>query len=106
MMPSAALTDSASSTPMPWVPSISLMTTGAPPTRSIAGSTSCLSRTKFVFGMPIWCRLRICRLRSLSREFAIPIEELAQNTSICSNWRTIAVPKYVSEAPIRGRIAS
>ena len=37
MMASATLTSGARMTPMPWVPSSSLMTTGAPPTRSIAG---------------------------------------------------------------------
>ena len=58
-----------------------------------------------VAGIPKWWRLRICRLRSLSRELTMPVDELAQNTSICSNWRTTAVPKYVIEAPIRGRTA-
>ena len=67
---------------MPWVPSISLMTTGAPPTRSMAGSTSFLSRTKAVCGIPMECRLSICKLRNLSLELAILADELAQNTSI------------------------
>ena len=81
-MDSAARTVSASSTPMPWVPSISLMMTGAPPTRSMAGSTSFLSVTKVVWGMPMWWRLSTCRLRSLSRELAMPWAVLAQKTSI------------------------
>ncbi len=85
MMASADSTDSASNTPIPCVPSNSLIMTGAPPTRLMAGSTSFLSRTNVVFGMPIWCRLRICRLRSLSREFEIPADVFAQKTSICSN---------------------
>ena len=38
---------------MPWVPSSSLMTTGAPPTRSIAGITSARSRTNVVAGIPM-----------------------------------------------------
>ena len=38
---------------MPWVPSSSLITTGAPPTRSIAGITSARSRTNVVAGMPM-----------------------------------------------------
>ena len=38
MIASATLRSGARITPMPWVPSSSLMTTGAPPTRSIAGS--------------------------------------------------------------------
>jgi hypothetical protein len=36
----------------------------------------------------------------------MPLAVLGVNTSICSNWRTTAVPKYVIEAPMRGRIAS
>ena len=79
---SACLTDSASNTPIPWVPSMSLMITGAPPTLSIAGSTSFLSRTNVVRGRPTPCRLSICRLRSLSLELLIPWAVFAQNTSI------------------------
>ena len=40
---SATLVSGARITPMPWVPSSSLITTGAPPTRSMAGSTSARS---------------------------------------------------------------
>ena len=54
-------------TPMPWVPSSSLITTGAPPTRSIAGITSARSRTKVVAGIAMLWRDRICVARSLSR---------------------------------------
>jgi hypothetical protein len=106
MMAFATLTLSARITPMPCVPSSSLMITGAPPTRSIAGRTSDLSRTNVVCGMPMRWRLRICSDRSLSRELRMPFEELAQKTSICSNCRTTAVPKYVIEAPMRGSTAS
>ena len=42
----------------------------------------------------------------MSRELAMPIGEFAQNTSICSNCRTTAVPKKVIEAPMRGITAS
>ena len=106
MIASATFTVSARITPMPCVPSSSLMMTGAPPIRAIAGSTSRRSRTKVVRGMPIPWRLRIWRERSLSREFAMPVEEFAQNTSICSNCRTTAIPKNVMDAPIRGSTAS
>ena len=57
---------------MPWVPSSSLMTTGAPPTRSIAGITSARSRTNVVAGIAMWCRDRIWVARSLSRELVMP----------------------------------
>ena len=50
------------------------MTTGAPPTRSIAGSTSVRSRTKVVAGIPMSWRLRICVARSLSRELVMPLD--------------------------------
>ena len=48
MIASATLTSGARITPMPCVPSSSLMTTGAPPTRSIAGRTSARLRTNAV----------------------------------------------------------
>ena len=91
---------------MPCVPSSSLITTGAPPTRSIAGSTSCRLRTNAVRGMPMSWRDRIWIARNLSRELAIPLAVFGVYTSICSNWRTTAEPKYVIDAPIRGTIAS
>ncbi len=78
---------------MPWVPSSSFTTTGAPPTRSIAGSTSWRLRTKEVFGMPMSWRDRIWMARSLSREFVMPLAVFGVYTSICSNWRTTAEPK-------------
>jgi hypothetical protein len=63
-------------TPMPWVPSSSLMTTGAPPTRSMAGRTSARLRTKAVAGMPMSWRERIWMARSLSRELVMPLAVL------------------------------
>ena len=93
MIASAIFTSGARMTPMPWVPSSSLMTTGAPPTRSIAGRTSARLRTKVVAGIPMLCRDRICVARSLSRAFEMPFAVLGVYTSICSNWRTTAVPK-------------
>ncbi len=74
MIASAVFISGARMTPMPWVPSRSLMTTGAPPTRSMAGMTSARSRTKVVGGIPMLCRDRIWVARSLSREFAMPHE--------------------------------
>ena len=74
MIASATLTSGARMTPMPWVPSSSLMTTGAPPTRSMAGTTSPRPRTNVVAGIPMLCRERIWVARSLSREFVMPHE--------------------------------
>ena len=59
---------------MPWVPSSSLITTGAPPTRSIAGITSARSRTNAVAGIAMPCRDRIWLARSLSRELVMPYD--------------------------------
>ncbi len=72
MIASATPWSGARITPMPWVPSRSLITTGAPPTRWMAGRTSARSRTNVVGGMPMWCRARIWVARSLSRELAMP----------------------------------
>ena len=74
MIASATLISGARITPMPWVPSSSLMTTGAPPTRSMAGITSPRPWTNVVAGMPIWWRERIWVARSLSRLLEIPHE--------------------------------
>ncbi len=73
MMASATFVSGARMTPIPCVPSRSLMTTGAPPTRSIAGRTSARSRTNAVAGIPMLCRERICVARSLSRALAMPL---------------------------------
>ena len=72
MMASATFSSGARITPMPCVPSSSLITTGAPPTRSIAGITSARSRTNVVAGIAMLCRERIWVARSLSREFVMP----------------------------------
>ena len=85
MIADATRVSGARMTPMPWVPSSSLMTTGAPPTRSIAGRTSARLRTNAVAGMPISCLDRIWMERSLSRELAMPFEVFGVYTSICSN---------------------
>ena len=52
------------------------------------------------------CRLRTWIERNLSRETAIACDELSVNTPICSNCRTTAVPKKLTDAPIRGMTAS
>ena len=85
MIASATLLSGARMTPMPCVPSSNLMTTGAPPTRSMAGSTSLRSRTKAVAGIPMSWRDRIWIARSLSRELVMPVAVFGVNTSICSN---------------------
>ena len=85
MMASATLRSGSRISPIPWVPSNNLMTTGAPPTRSIAGNTSCRLRTNAVFGIPMSWRDRIWIARSLSREFVIPLAVIGVDTSICSN---------------------
>ncbi len=76
MIASAIFTSGARMTPMPCVPSSNLMTTGAPPTRSMAGRTSARLRTNAVAGIPMLCRERICVARSLSRAFAMPFAVL------------------------------
>ena len=70
---SATLRSGARITPMPCVPSSSLITTGAPPTRSMAGSTSSRLVTNVVAGMPMSWRVRIWKARSLSRELVMPL---------------------------------
>ena len=82
------------------------MMTGTPPSFSMAGSTSSLPRTNAESGMPMSWRLRFCIDRSLSRLTLMAVAVLRQNTPICSNWRTTAVPKWVMLAPMRGMTAS
>ncbi len=65
---SAALCVSASTTPMPWVPSSSLITSGAPPTILIRSWMSSGLWANPVTGRPIPLRDSSCRERSLSRE--------------------------------------
>lgn len=72
MMASATFTCGARITPIPCVPSSSLITTGAPPTRSIAGRTSARLRTNAVGGIAMLCRERIWFARSLSLALVMP----------------------------------
>ena len=76
MIASATLREGARITPIPCVPSNNLMTTGAPPTISMAGTTSARLRTKAVAGIPMLCRERIWVARNLSRLFMIPLAVL------------------------------
>ena len=64
----ADLCVSLSTTPMPCVPSSSLMTTGAPPTMSSRSSVRFESCAKAVTGSPTPSRASSCSERSLSRE--------------------------------------
>ena len=57
-----------STTPMPCVPSSSLMTTGAPPAISRMSLVRLVSLAKAVTGIPTPSRARICIDRNLSRE--------------------------------------
>ncbi len=103
---SAALRVSASTTPMPWVPSSILITSGAPPTMLIRSGMSSGEWAKPVTGRPTPLRDSSCRERSLSREREIATDSLTGNTPIISNWRSTAVPYWVTDAPIRGITAS
>jgi hypothetical protein len=59
---------SASTTPIPCVPSSSLMTSGAPPASFSTSSVCFGSWAKVVTGRPMPSRARSCIERSLSRE--------------------------------------
>ena len=83
---------SARMTPMPWVPSSSLMTTGGPPTIAITSSACLVPWAKAVTGRPMPLRASSCRLRSLSRARAIATDSLSGYTPITSNCRSTAVP--------------
>ena len=61
---------------------------------------------KTLTGRPTPSRARSCRLRSLSRDRLIACDSLSGKTFIISNCRTTAVPKNVTDAPIRGMTAS
>ena len=74
---SAALWVSANTTPIPWVPSSSLMTRGAPPTMSMRSPTSSGECAKPVTGRPMPLRASNCSERSLSRERLIATDSLA-----------------------------
>ena len=88
----AACWVSASTTPMPWVPSSSLITRGAPPTISTSPSMSLVEWANPVTGRPMPRRAMICSDRSLSRDREMAMEVLAVKMPIISNWRTTAVP--------------
>src|SRR5690606_29906045 len=64
---SAALRVSASTTPIPWVPSSSLITSGAPPTMLIRSGISSGALAKPVTGRPTPLRASNCNERNLSR---------------------------------------
>ena len=85
MTDSAAFLVSQRTTPMPWVPSSSLTTSGAPPTWSITPWTSLVECAKPVTGSPMPRRERSWRQRSLSREREIAWDSLRGKTPIISN---------------------
>ncbi|MNJ60973.1 hypothetical protein D3C77_567390 [compost metagenome] len=89
---SAALVVSHSTTPMPWVPSSTLITSGAPLTIWIRSGISSGEWAKPVTGRPIPRRDNSCSERSLSRERAMATDSLSGNTPIISNWRSTAQP--------------
>ena len=76
IMASAAFSVSAKTTPMPWVPSNNLITTGAPPTFLIKSDTLSGRLAKPVLGMPIPLRDSNCRDLSLSRLRLIATDSL------------------------------
>jgi hypothetical protein len=77
---------------MPWVPSVSLTTTGGPPTVSSNPSMSLVEWANPVTGRPMPLRASSCSARSLSRARLMACESLAVNTPIISNCRTTAAP--------------
>ncbi|MNE39837.1 hypothetical protein D3C80_1338120 [compost metagenome] len=89
---SAAVAVSHSTTPMPWVPSSTLITNGAPLTISIRSGMSSGEWANPVTGKPIPRRDNNCSERSLSRERAMATDSLSGNTPIISNWRSTAQP--------------
>ncbi|MNH33353.1 hypothetical protein D3C79_938590 [compost metagenome] len=94
----ASITDSAawvvshSTTPMPWVPSSTLITRGAPLTIWIKSGMSSGEWAKPVIGRPMPRRDSNCSERSLSRERAMATDSLSGYTPIISNWRNTAHP--------------
>ncbi|MNC13346.1 hypothetical protein D3C75_610900 [compost metagenome] len=89
---SAAFAVSQSTTPIPWVPSSTLITSGAPLTMSIRSGMSSGEWAKPVTGRPMPLRDSSCSERSLSRERLIATDSLSGNTPIISNWRSTAQP--------------
>ena len=74
----AAVAFSASTTPMPCVPSRSLMTRGAPPTMLMRSGISSGEWAKPVMGMPIPFRASSWRERSLSRARVMATDSLME----------------------------
>ena len=85
MILSAALAVSASTTPMPCVPSSNLITTGAPPTFLIKSLMLSGLFAKPVRGIPIPLRDSNCIERNLSRERLIATDSLILKVPIISN---------------------
>ena len=83
---------SARITPMPCVPSTSLMTTGAPPTSLMTSSALRGPCAKAVTGRPMPARARSCSARSLSRERPMATLSFSGNTPCISNCRSTARP--------------
>ena len=83
---------SASTTPMPWVPSRSLMTRGVGPASARTSSVCLGSCAKVVTGSPTPSRAKSCMERSLSRERPMPTDSFKGNTPIISNCRSTARP--------------
>ena len=92
MIASAAFAVSASTTPIPWVPSSNLITTGAPPTFLIKSFALSGLLAKPVRGRPIPLRDNNCNERNLSRERLIATDSLILKVPIISNCRATAVP--------------
>ncbi len=89
---SAAFSVSQSTTPIPWVPSRTLITRGAPLTIRIRSGTSSGEWAKPVTGRPMPLRESSCRERSLSRERLMATLSLSGKTPCISNWRNTAQP--------------
>ena len=79
-------------TPMPCVPSSSLITTGCAADPLDGGQHVVAAVTNVVAGILMSWRDRIWKARSLSRELVMPFAVFGVYTSICSNCRTTAVP--------------
>ena len=74
---SAACSVSARTTPIPWVPSTNLITSGAPPTILIRSCTSSGAWAKPVMGSPMPLRESSCRDLSLSLARAMATDSLS-----------------------------
>ena len=83
---------SASTTPVPWVPSTSLITCGGLPSRFMRSPVSSGLSPNTVLGRPMPCSASSCMQRSLSRARRIESERFNTKVPIISNWRATAVP--------------